>query len=154
MSMQVVWHKRDLRTDDTKRVERWIAGQTGLPFVDACMCALDTHGWINFRMRAMLVSFASYHLWLPWRSTGLALARRFTDYEPGIHWPQMQSATTGINLPRLYNPIKQGRDFDADGSFIRHWVPELEAVPSAFIHGPWLWPEGGHQGALPFMTEA
>ena len=94
-----------LREENTEAVERWSCGQTGLPFVDACMRALDAHGWINFRMRAMLVSFASYHLWLPWRSTGEPLARLFTDYEPGIHWSQMQmqSATTGINLPRIYN---------------------------------------------------
>lgn len=132
-----------LREHDTEAVERWSTGQTGLPFVDACMRALNAHGWINFRMRAMLVSFASYHLWLPWRSTGEPLARLFTDYEPGIHWSQMQmqSSTTGINLPRIYNPIKQGRDFDSDGTFIRRWVPELSKVPKTYIHEPWLWPD-------------
>ncbi len=132
-----------LREKNNEAVERWSSGQTGFPFVDACMRALNAHGWINFRMRAMLVSFASYHLWLPWRSTGEPLARLFTDYEPGIHWSQMQmqSATTGINLPRIYNPIKQGRDFDADGTFICRWVPELEAVPEAYVHEPWQWPE-------------
>ncbi|MEM7044359.1 MAG: FAD-binding domain-containing protein [Pseudomonadota bacterium] len=132
-----------LRDHDAEALERWSTGQTGLPFVDACMRALRAHGWINFRMRAMLVSFASYHLWLPWRSTGEPLARLFTDYEPGIHWTQMQmqSATTGINLPRIYNPIKQGRDFDADGRFIRRWVPELDVVPEGFVHEPWRWPD-------------
>ena len=130
-----------LRVDDSERLERWAAGRTGLPFIDACMRALAHHGWINFRMRAMLVSFASYQLWLPWRGSGLHLARLFTDYEPGIHWPQMQmqSATTGINLPRIYNPIKQGRDFDPDGVFIQKWVPELAGVPAAFLHEPWTW---------------
>lgn len=142
-----------LREENTEAVERWSTGQTGLPFVDACMRALNAHGWINFRMRAMLVSFASYHLWLPWRSTGEPLARLFTDYEPGIHWSQMQmqSATTGINLPRIYNPIKQGRDLDTDGTFIRRWVPELEAVPKAYVHEPWHWPEAERalQGRYP-----
>jgi len=72
-------------------------------FVDACMRALIQTGWINFRMRAMLVSFSSYHLWLHWREPGLHLARVFTDYEPGIHWSQvqMQSGTTGINTLRI-----------------------------------------------------
>ncbi len=134
-----------LREDDAEAAERWASGQTGLPFVDACMRALNAHGWVNVRMRAMLVSFASYHLWLPWRLSGEPLARLFTDYEPGIHWSQMQmqSATTGINLPRIYNPIKQGRDFDKDGTFIRRWVPEVEGMPKAFIHEPWHWPEAG-----------
>ncbi|TVP70326.1 MAG: deoxyribodipyrimidine photolyase [Rhodobacteraceae bacterium] len=132
-----------LRGTDDMRLAAWCAGQTGLPFVDACMRYLAATGWLNFRMRAMLMSFASYHLWLDWRATGLHLARQFTDYEPGIHWSQcqMQSGTTGINTLRIYNPVKQGHDQDPDGQFIRRWVPELGAVPPAFLHKPWLWPE-------------
>ncbi len=106
----------------------WKEGRTGYPLVDACMRMLASTGWINFRMRAMLVSFASYHLWLHWRKTSLHLARLFTDYEPGIHYSQMQmqSGTTGINTLRIYSPIKQLADQDADGTFVRRWVPELE----------------------------
>jgi deoxyribodipyrimidine photo-lyase len=134
-----------LRPDiaDAMRLDAWSNGQTGYPFVDACMRALNQHGWINFRMRAMLMSFASYHLWLPWRDTGLCLARKFVDYEPGIHWSQvqMQSGTTGINTARIYNPVKQGYDQDASGVFIRQYVPELAAVPAAHLHEPWMWPD-------------
>ncbi len=81
------------------------AGRTGWPLVDACVAMLRETGWLNFRMRAMLVSVAAYPLWLHWRPVGLWLARQFLDYEPGIHWSQMQmqSGTTGINLPRVYN---------------------------------------------------
>ena len=102
-------------------------------------------GWINFRMRAMLMAVASYHLWLDWRVTGQHLARLFTDYEPGIHWPQaqMQSGVTGMNTPRIYNPVKQGLDQDPDGRFVRHWVPELRPVPDAFLHSPWDWAGAG-----------
>ena len=126
---------------DSGRLSAWSEGATGFPFIDACMRALNQHGWINFRMRAMLMSFASYHLWLPWRDSGLHLARKFVDYEPGIHWPQvqMQSGTTGINAMRIYNPVKQGYDHDPEGSFVRSYVPELNIVPSAFIHEPWRW---------------
>lgn len=127
---------------DAQHLAAWSKGETGFPFVDACMRALNQHGWINFRMRAMLMSFASYHLWLPWRDSGLHLARKFVDYEPGIHWPQvqMQSGTTGINTIRIYNPVKQGLDQDPQGHFVRAYVPELSAVPDAFIHEPWHWP--------------
>jgi deoxyribodipyrimidine photo-lyase len=132
-----------LRPDlpDAARLHAWASGETGFPFVDACMRALHMHGWINFRMRAMLMSFASYHLWLPWRDSGLHLARMFTDYEPGIHWPQvqMQSGTTGINTMRIYNPVKQGYDQDPDGRFVRRYLPELRRVPDAFVHEPWRW---------------
>jgi deoxyribodipyrimidine photo-lyase len=127
---------------DVARLEAWSSGDTGYPFIDACMRALNDHGWINFRMRAMLMSFASYHLWLPWQESGLHLARKFVDYEPGIHWSQaqMQSGTTGINTMRIYNPVKQGYDQDARGVFVREYLPELADVPDAFLHEPWLWP--------------
>jgi len=114
----------------------WENGETGFPFLDACMRYLRATGWINFRMRAMLMSFASYHLWLDWRASGQILAKFFTDYDPGIHWPQvqMQSGTTGINTVRMYNPIKQGIDQDPNATFIRKWVPELDHLSTAEIH--------------------
>ncbi len=124
---------------DDPMLEAWATGMTGFPFVDACMRSLIATGWLNFRMRAMVQSFASYHLALDWQASGTRLARLFTDYEPGIHWPQvqMQSGQTGINTPRIYNPIKQGHDQDPDGQFVRRWVPELGGLPVSFIHEPW-----------------
>ena len=112
---------------DADRFAAWAEGRTGYPMVDACMRCLRETGWINFRMRAMLMSFAAYHLWLHWRPAGLHLARLFVDYEPGIHWSQcqMQSGTTGINTLRIYNPLKQALDHDPDGVFVRRWIPEL-----------------------------
>ena len=116
----------------------WAQGRTGYPMVDACMRALTATGWINFRMRAMLVSFASHHLWLHWREPALHLARLFVDYEPGIHYSQvqMQSGTTGISTLRIYSPAKQALDQDPEGHFIRRWVPELARVPVEYIAEP------------------
>ena len=117
----------------------WQEGRTGYPFVDACMRSLRATGWINFRMRAMLVSFAAYDLFLDWRTFSHFLAREFMDYEPGIHYPQiqMQSGTTGINALRMYDPVKQGYDHDPQGDFVRTWVPELAAIKGSLIHEPW-----------------
>ena len=128
------------RNFDEQRFQAWSEGKTGWPFFDACMRFLLATGWINFRMRAMLQSVASYTLWLPWQITGNHLARSFLDYEPGIHWSQvhMQSGVTGINSVRAYSVRKQSEDQDPDGEFIREWVPELSNVPTEFIHEPWL----------------
>lgn len=117
--------------------------QTGWPLVDACVVMLRETGWLNFRMRAMLVSTAAYPLWLHWKEVGHWLARNFLDYEPGIHWSQlqMQSGTTGINIPRIYNPIKQARDHDPRGVFVRRWLPALKKVPDTWLFEPWRMPE-------------
>ena len=132
-----------LRQSDPARRAAFQAGETGLPFVDACLRYLAATGWLNFRMRAMLTSIGCYHLWLDWRDVGAHLARGFTDYDPGIHWPQvqMQAGVTGINRLRVYNPVKQGQDQDPEGRFTRRWLPELAEVPDRFLHCPWKWPE-------------
>ena len=123
-------------------IKRWESGTTGYPLVDACMRCVVHSGWLNFRMRAMLVSFLCHHLDQDWRVGATFLARQFLDYEPGIHYPQvqMQAGTTGINTVRIYNPVKQSQDQDADGQFIKRWLPELANVPSAYLHEPWLMP--------------
>lgn len=130
---------------DATRLAAWQNGETGLPFLDASMRSLRATGWLNFRMRAMVMATASYHLWLDWRAPGLVLARYFTDYEPGIHWSQvqMQSGTTGINTVRIYNPVKQGQDQDPTGAFTRKWLPELKEIPDKFLQEPWRSPNAG-----------
>ena len=110
-----------------RRLEAWLWGQTGEPLIDACMRCLRTTGFLNFRMRAMCLSYAIYGLQLPWQRVGKQLAPLFYDYEPGIHWSQvqMQAGVVGINTLRVYSPEKQLSDQDPEGIFVKKWIPEL-----------------------------
>ena len=119
-------------------IKAWQEGKTGIPIVDACMRCVVATGYLNFRMRAMVVSFFTFNLWQDWRELHF-LARQFLDYEPGIHYPQlqMQSGTTGINTIRIYSPIKNSEEHDSHGIFIKQWLPELAEVPVELLHEPW-----------------
>ena len=140
---------RDLRKRDPEHPNliAWKRGQTGVPLVDACMRSLIATGWINFRMRAMLISHATFGLGLHWYEPALHLARLFTDFEPGIHYPQvqMQAGATGTNALRVYNPIKQAEDNDPSGEFVARWVPELTTLPLEWRAKPWALPESLRQ---------
>jgi deoxyribodipyrimidine photo-lyase len=119
--------------------DAWKDGLTGYPLVDASMRALKATGYVNFRMRAVLVSFLTHHLWLDWQEGGEYLASLFLDYEPGIHYCQlqMQAGTVGTHLFRIYNPTTQAVKHDPEAVFIKKWVPELANIPVPQVFEPW-----------------
>lgn len=123
---------------NNKYIQAWKTGETGFPLVDASMKCVQKTGYLNFRMRAMLVSFLTHILWQPWQAGVHHLAQLFLDYEIGIHVPQfqMQAGITGINTVRVYNPIKQSQTHDTEGIFIKKWLPTLQHIPNKLIHKP------------------
>ena len=120
---------RDVPYENDERLHQaWRDGVTGYPMVDAVMRCLAATGFVNFRMRAMVVSFACHVLHLDWRLIHPHLARVFRDYDPGIHLNQlqMQAGVVGWNAIRVYSPAKQLADWDADCKFVKGWLPELK----------------------------
>jgi deoxyribodipyrimidine photo-lyase len=126
---------------DDAAVEAWRAGRTGYPVVDAGMRQLAATGWMHNRARMITASFLTKHLLTDWRVGESWFMRRLVDGDVasnngGWQW----SASTGTDPQpyfRIFNPILQGRRHDPDGAYVRRWIPELAAVPTARIHAPW-----------------
>jgi deoxyribodipyrimidine photo-lyase len=131
-----------LRWDDAPELfAAWCAGRTGYPLVDAAMRQLDSSGWMHNRLRMVAASFLTKDLGLDWRRGEAWFAQQLLDFDlaannGGWQW----AAFTGCDAQpwfRIFNPVTQSEKFDAEGRFIRRYVPELSGVPQKFIHAPW-----------------
>jgi deoxyribodipyrimidine photo-lyase len=128
-------------TNDAARFAAWCEGRTGYPLVDAAMRQLNTTGWMHNRLRMVTASFLVKDLHVDWRWGERYFAAKLIDYDlaannGGWQW----AASTGCDAQpyfRIFNPVTQSQRFDADGAFIRAFVPELLRVPRKQIHAPW-----------------
>ncbi|MEX1296164.1 MAG: deoxyribodipyrimidine photo-lyase [Candidatus Limnocylindrales bacterium] len=131
-------------SDDPDAVAAWRDGRTGIPTVDAAMRQLATTGWMSNRARLVTASFLTRHLLMDWRIGERHFLAHLVDGDVannrgGWEW----SAGVGLDAQpwfRILNPVRQGQRFDADGAWVRRWIPELEFVPNRYVHAPWEFP--------------
>ena len=127
--------------DDPDGLERWRKGLTGYPLVDAGMRQLLRTGWMHNRARMVAASFLAKHLMIDWRHGAEWFHQSLVDADlannnAGWQWTAGCGADAAPYF-RIFNPVLQSRRFDPDGRFLRRWLPELAALPTADIHAPW-----------------
>ena len=169
----VLWHRPDsarcevqeqmtgLVYDDGPSAETkwqaWATGTTGYPIVDAGMRQLRAQAWLPNRLRLIVASFLTKDLHLHWRRGARLFLEllRDGDLASNQHGWQWVAGTGTDPSPyfRVFSPVKQGREHDPDGDYVRRWVPELRGVAGAAVHEPWLLPGGPPQGYPPPIVD-
>ena len=137
------WTENVKWQDNEAHLQAWQKGATGYPIVDAAMRQMNETGWMHNRLRMITASFLVKDLLIDWRTGERYFISQLIDGDlaannGGWQW----AASTGTDAApyfRIFNPTTQGQKFDADGEFIRRWVPELKDVPAKAIHDPWAW---------------
>jgi deoxyribodipyrimidine photo-lyase len=127
--------------NDPEALRAWQRGQTGYPIVDAGMRQLWTTGWMHNRVRMIAASFLTKHLLLDWRSGerwfwDCLVDADFGNNSLGWQWI-MGSGADSSPFTRIFAPVGQSEKFDAQGKYIRQWVPELAKLRDDAIHAPW-----------------
>ncbi len=126
--------------NDESHFAAWKSGQTGYPIVDAAMRQMAATGWMHNRARMIVASFLVKDLLIDWRWGERWFMQQLVDGDPAANNGGWQwSAGTGASAApyfRIFNPTAQGEKYDPTGSYIRHWLPELRAVPDEYIHNP------------------
>jgi deoxyribodipyrimidine photo-lyase len=125
---------------DWERFNLWREGKTGYPLVDANMREIAATGYMSNRGRQNVASFLTKNLGIDWRMGAEWFESLLIDYDVCSNWGNW-NYTAGVGNDargfRFFNIIKQSNDYDRDGKYVKHWLPELEGVPAAKVHEPW-----------------
>jgi deoxyribodipyrimidine photo-lyase len=132
------------------KFKAWCEGKTGYPFVDAAMRQLVQTGWMHNRTRMVVASFLVKDLHLEWQHGARFFGQHLIDFDVASNshgWQWTAGCGTDASpYYRVFNPIEQGKRFDAEGDYIRKYVPELTHLSAAEIHEPWLYLDGYSNG--------
>lgn len=125
---------------DWQRFELWQLGKTGFPLVDANMRELLATGFMSNRGRQNVASFLTKNLGIDWRMGAEWFESLLIDYDPCSNWGNW-NYTAGIGNDargfRFFNINKQAQDYDPQGEYVKHWLPELAEIPASKVHQPW-----------------
>jgi deoxyribodipyrimidine photo-lyase len=136
--------KKFERRQDPGQLRAWQKGKTGVPIVDAGMRQLWSIGWMHNRVRMITASFLVKHLLLPWEEGEAWFWDTLVDADlanNAVNWQWVAGCgADAAPFFRIFNPVLQGRKFDPEGRYVRHWVPELAKLESRYIHEPWSAP--------------
>ncbi len=139
---RIVWEEGDAADE---AFAAWCEGRTGYPLVDAAMLQLNQTGYMHNRLRMVTACFLIKDLGIDWRRGEAYFARWLNDFDlaannGGWQW----AASSGCDAQpyfRIFNPVTQSEKFDADGKFIKRYLPQLAKLDAKYIHAPWLAPE-------------
>src|SRR5690606_5551556 len=127
--------------DDDALFAAWCEGRTGYPLVDAAMAQIERTGYMHNRLRMLVASFLVKDLGIDWRRGERYFARKLIDYDRAANTGGWQwAASSGCDAQpyfRIFNPVTQSTKFDAQGRFIRRYLPQLARLPDRAIHAPW-----------------
>ncbi|CAH1001379.1 Cryptochrome DASH [Neolewinella maritima] len=136
---------------DTELFQRWCSGRTGIPFVDAHMRELDATGFMSNRGRVNCASFLTRDYRIDWRWGAAWFENRLIDYEVCANWLNWHTQALEIYYT---SPPWQGLKYDKDGSYVKTWLPELDALPAPLVHAPWKMEAEGMLDAIAFDLDA
>ncbi|MHA1163961.1 MAG: cryptochrome/photolyase family protein [Alphaproteobacteria bacterium] len=127
--------------DDGENLLAWSQGRTGYPIIDAGMRELLATGWMHNRVRMIVASFLVKHLLISWQSGARWFWETLVDADlasNSVNWQKVAGCgADALPFSRIFNPVLQGRKYDADGKYVKAWVPELSKLPRTRIHDPW-----------------
>lgn len=126
-------------SDDFRILQRWIDGETGIPFIDANMKELATTGYLSNRGRQNVASFLVHDLQVNWQMGAEYFESMLIDYDVTSNWGNWNQIAGVGSDPREERPVNilsQARRYDPDGSYVKHWLPELRDLPADKVHNP------------------